>query len=325
LRFSIKTHWVVLLIIFVASSVLSGCVANGEKKPSAGMAVEESKSGTKGKSATKEGEKAKNVAYPSSERSCLERAIFFEANRSSREGLIAVGTVVMNRVNSSHYPNTICGVVGQKGQFAAGVLTRKINMEKLPDIREAADAVLRGERHPKLKNAMFFHVAGMKFSYNNMHYMLVAGGNAFYERRKRDGSLHNPVHDTPYDVAYAFAQEKNMKVEKETSQVFEAVVADASAAVETNIAEKSVVAAGEQKLDEVVTAAVVPVSRPQVLLPSTVSAVPSIARLIKENAATEVIEVPEDKIYLADSAPIPSSKTDPEVALALSRALGHGR
>jgi len=31
-------------------------------------------------------------------------------------------------------------------------------------------------------NAQFFHTAGLTFPYNNMHYVLVAGGNAFYEK-----------------------------------------------------------------------------------------------------------------------------------------------
>lgn len=146
-------------------------------------------------------------SYPLRERACLERAMFFEANRSSREGLVAVGTVVMNRVNSSQYPDTICHVVGQKNQFAPGVLTRLMNRKILPDVQAAAEAVLKGERHPKLKNAMFFHTAGLKFPYNNMHYVLVAGGNAFYEKRRRDGTLSVPVNDKPYDISYAYAQE----------------------------------------------------------------------------------------------------------------------
>ncbi|MDN5568538.1 MAG: cell wall hydrolase, partial [Paracoccus sp. (in: a-proteobacteria)] len=49
---------------------------------------------------------------------CMERAMYFESNRSSRDGMIAVGTVVMNRVASGEYPGSVCGVVGQKGQFA---------------------------------------------------------------------------------------------------------------------------------------------------------------------------------------------------------------
>ena len=36
----------------------------------------------------------------------------------------AVGTVVMNRVKSDKFPNTVCGVVGQKNQFAPGVLSK---------------------------------------------------------------------------------------------------------------------------------------------------------------------------------------------------------
>lgn len=119
------------------------------------------------------------------ERECLERAIFFESNRSSREGMLAVGTVVMNRVASGKYPSSVCGVVGQKGQFAPGVLSRKMNSKGLPDVQDAAAAVLGGERHPAVRNAMFFHMAGLKFPYKNMHYVLEAGGNAFYEKRQR--------------------------------------------------------------------------------------------------------------------------------------------
>ncbi|RJL19537.1 cell wall hydrolase [Paracoccus siganidrum] len=122
--------------------------------------------------------------YSPQDLNCMERAIFFEANRSSRAGMIAVGTVVMNRVESEQFPDTVCGVVGQRGQFAPGVLTRPMDSSALPDVREAAIAVLRGERQPRIENAMFFHTNGYTFPYDNMHYVLVAGGNAFYEKRK---------------------------------------------------------------------------------------------------------------------------------------------
>lgn len=123
------------------------------------------------------------ASYTEKDRECMERAIFFESNRSSREGMLAVGTVVMNRLSSGQYPETVCGVVGQKGQFAPGVLTRPMNSKALPDVQSAAAAVLAGERHPAVDRAMFFHMAGLKFPYKNMHYVLEAGGNAFYEKR----------------------------------------------------------------------------------------------------------------------------------------------
>lgn len=121
--------------------------------------------------------------YSTKERECLARAMFFESRRSSRDGLVAVGTVVMNRVDSGQYAGSICGVVGQKRQFAPGVLSRPMNSKALPDVMAAADAVLAGERHPAVRNAHHFHQAGLKFPYKNMHYVLEAGGNAFYEKR----------------------------------------------------------------------------------------------------------------------------------------------
>lgn len=115
---------------------------------------------------------------------CMERAMYFESNRSSRDGMVAVGSVVMNRVQSGQYPRSVCGVVGQKNQFARGVLSRRMNDRSVPKVREAARSVLRGERHPLVGNAMFFHTAGHRFPYDNMHYVLTTGGNAFYEKRK---------------------------------------------------------------------------------------------------------------------------------------------
>ena len=128
---------------------------------------------------------AKPYAYSGKDKECLARAMFFESNRSSRDGLVAVGTVVMNRLESGDYPETVCGVVGQKNQFAPGVLSRPMNSKALPDVIAAAEAVLKGERHPAVKEAKFFHQAGLTFPYKNMHYVLEAGGNAFYEKRSR--------------------------------------------------------------------------------------------------------------------------------------------
>ena len=149
-------------------------------------------------------------AYGGKERECLARAMFFESHRSSREGLVAVGTVVMNRVKSEQYPDTICGVVGQKNQFAPGVLSRKMNSKALPDVMAAADAVLAGERHPAVHTAKFFHTAGLKFPYNNMHYVLEAGGNAFYEKRsrKRVVAAAKPAQEAVPALAYKEASGK---------------------------------------------------------------------------------------------------------------------
>ncbi|MBO0903986.1 cell wall hydrolase [Jiella sonneratiae] len=115
---------------------------------------------------------------------CLARAMYFESNRSSEDGMLAVGTVVMNRVESPDYPNDVCEVVGQPGQFAAGVMTRDMNAGK--DLAmKVASRVLSGARHRGVDKAKYFHTAGMHFGYRNMNYTAIAGGNAFYERVSR--------------------------------------------------------------------------------------------------------------------------------------------
>jgi spore germination cell wall hydrolase CwlJ-like protein len=121
-----------------------------------------------------------------SPRECLMRAMYFESNRSSEEGMLAVGTVVMNRYADPRYPKTVCGVVAQHKQFAPGVLHKHMK-EKRPVALagRVADAVLNGARHPGVRNAMHFHTAGLRFPYNNMHYVLEAGGLEFYEKRSR--------------------------------------------------------------------------------------------------------------------------------------------
>jgi spore germination cell wall hydrolase CwlJ-like protein len=125
-----------------------------------------------------------------SEKECMMRAMYFESNRSSADGMLAVGTVVINRYNDPRYPKTVCGVVGQKNQFAQGVLSRPMTDSGAVLASQVADQVLAGARHPGVQNAQHFHTAGLRFPYNNMFYVLEAGGNEFYEKRDpRSGRL----------------------------------------------------------------------------------------------------------------------------------------
>jgi spore germination cell wall hydrolase CwlJ-like protein len=51
---------------------------------------------------------------------CLVQAIYFEARSEPVHGQLAVGQVVLNRVASPHYPDTICGVVYQNAHLHNG-------------------------------------------------------------------------------------------------------------------------------------------------------------------------------------------------------------
>jgi spore germination cell wall hydrolase CwlJ-like protein len=44
---------------------------------------------------------------------CMAEAIYFEGRNQTIPGMAAIGMVVMNRVQSPDFPNTVCGVVHQ--------------------------------------------------------------------------------------------------------------------------------------------------------------------------------------------------------------------
>jgi spore germination cell wall hydrolase CwlJ-like protein len=44
---------------------------------------------------------------------CLSEALYFEARGESVKGMFAVAEVIMNRVDSDRYPNSVCGVINQ--------------------------------------------------------------------------------------------------------------------------------------------------------------------------------------------------------------------
>lgn len=55
----------------------------------------------------------------SSELQLIARAINGEARGEPYEGQVAVGAVILNRVSSSKFPNTVAGVIYQSGAFTA--------------------------------------------------------------------------------------------------------------------------------------------------------------------------------------------------------------
>ena len=64
----------------------------------------------------KSAEKQKVVAQRRvrlAEENCLARAVYFEARSETDMGQLAVAKVILNRVKSPSYPNSICGVVYQ--------------------------------------------------------------------------------------------------------------------------------------------------------------------------------------------------------------------
>ena len=85
------------------------------------------------------------------EHACMTRVMYFESNRSSAEGMLAVGTVVMNRVEFSKFPDTVCEVVAQKTSLRQGHDQADEGGEEPGARSKIAKDVLEGKRHRALQ------------------------------------------------------------------------------------------------------------------------------------------------------------------------------
>ena len=81
--------------------------------------------------------------YNSNDRYLLAKVIYAEARGESYTGQVAIGAVVLNRVEDSRFPNTVAGVIYQPWAFTA-VNDGQINLEPNQKAYQAADDALNG-------------------------------------------------------------------------------------------------------------------------------------------------------------------------------------
>lgn len=88
------------------------------------------------------------VVFEEGDRYLLANLIYCEAGGEPYEGQVAVGAVVINRVLSSVFPDTVSGVIYQRKQFspvASGRLALALSQNKAtPSCYQAADAAMSG-------------------------------------------------------------------------------------------------------------------------------------------------------------------------------------
>lgn len=92
--------------------------------------------------------------YSANEIDLLARLVRAEAQSEPFSGKVAVANVVLNRVASSQFPNTIQGVIYQAGQFSPvtnGSINRPADAESVEAVRQA----LNGTNHAG--GALFFY------------------------------------------------------------------------------------------------------------------------------------------------------------------------
>ncbi|KUO61956.1 MAG: spore cortex-lytic enzyme [Gracilibacter sp. BRH_c7a] len=93
-----------------------------------------------GESQTAEGKK---VGYKGNDLKLLARCVYSEGRGEPFEGQVAIAAVVMNRIKSSSFPNTVAGVIYQPQAFSA-VDDGQINLEPDETATKAAREALDG-------------------------------------------------------------------------------------------------------------------------------------------------------------------------------------
>ncbi len=91
---------------------------------------------------------------------CLTKIVRHEAANQSMTGQLAVAQLVMNRVNSPRFPNTICAVAHQSGQFFnTNAYNPSRNDQRWANALEAAIDARNGISDPVVGDAVFYHAA----------------------------------------------------------------------------------------------------------------------------------------------------------------------
>lgn len=89
------------------------------------------------------GSSGSNSSYTNSDLYLLAKCIYAEARGESYTGQVAVGAVILNRVASSAFPNTIAGVIYQKNAFTC-VSDGQINLTPNQTAINAANDAMNG-------------------------------------------------------------------------------------------------------------------------------------------------------------------------------------
>lgn len=95
------------------------------------------------------------------EMQCLAGTIYFESKGESLHGQLAVARVVLARVESSRFPDTICGVVYQRSQFSfvrGGKMPRiKTGRQTWRNAVAIAKIAMNDGWESSVEGALFFH------------------------------------------------------------------------------------------------------------------------------------------------------------------------
>lgn len=110
----------------------------------------------------------------------LSRVIYAESGNQSLKGQMAVGNVVMNRVHSHLFPNSVHEIIAQKNQFTTYQGGKLANRTPNESSVLAAKLVLDGGVVAESEGALYFDSLVKSWAARSRTYVCTLGGHKFY-------------------------------------------------------------------------------------------------------------------------------------------------
>ncbi len=119
--------------------------------------------------------------YTQEEIDLLNKIVYAESRGESDEGQMAVANVVLNRVASPLFPDTIKEVIYQSGQFCPVKSGSFSSITPSQDVIDNVEKVLLGEMAVS-EDVLFFKVAKSNSNWGSHDFYTRIGNHGFYTR-----------------------------------------------------------------------------------------------------------------------------------------------
>ena len=156
--------------IVVLAALLAGCSSAPQPKNEPDVSYRVSKQPAE--SDTQAQHRAGKIAFQAKPRKvdartqqCLAQVMYWEARGEGRQGMVAVASVVLNRVEDNRFPDSVCGVVYQGGEtppcqfswWCDGKTDHPTNQTKWAETNSLANTILAARPVDPTDGALFYH------------------------------------------------------------------------------------------------------------------------------------------------------------------------
>ena len=266
-----------------------------------------------------------NATYSDEEVYLTAQLVHHEAHNQAYNGKVAVAEVVLNRVQSSLFPDKVNDVIFQNGQFSSLRRLKNINPTEL-ELRIAYNVLNGSLRVLNDKDVMYFRnpkitsgiSASTKKDWGNLEYATYIGEHAFYSQESSEDDKKESIFDklpSSLDISKLFTHKPNTSVAKSEEPV-EHNITDTSEVepstntnTECNLVE-TVAVAETATVDEIATVAETVTLDETATVDDTVA--DNIAENIAENIEPVLIETAavDDTVTLDETATVDDTVAD---------------